>query len=417
MTDGGSGTGTIIAIVTGAPVPIQALLVSGSGPARMLRGISGQSMTVPTGTYWVQAVLPSPAGQCHMTDAEELVVQAGASCTVSFDGVAEPAADAIVIAPAPPPPSAPSGILSEGLSALGDLVGGAFMRLRRSPILMNAIVHGDLGQSVPAPGSTRPAALAPGSAPATLPTWRGQPVAVTETMPFLRVASAEREWLCVVPIVPGAVTTVSVALPDPSDAADFPLVSLRFADGGLDRLWQFANTRSIEEARALALLVMQDAGAATNVHAALACYVLLRVDWNERLLDFIRTRLEADPAQPDLWVGQAELLSRLGRHGEAARSLLRLGTCEPRWPLFRPGIEYAKRRLTSAMADGELPALAPAQAAIAAAAAMMDPTALVLVLRTRDPEATARDFYPARLTGYVDGSTSTTPSRPRGTAA
>ncbi len=375
-------SGTILAVTGTAAAPIEALRVSGSGPSRPLRGISGQPLVAAEGTYWVQTLVPDGATG-EMSDAEEVVGQAGAETRVLLRGAAEPQ----VAAPAeagPAPASRPGGHAMQ--SALAVITAAAAGMLRSIAALR--------------PGAASPSAGTPLAAPsAGLRRWTGDP-APPLTFPgrssMFAIAVDGREFLAVTPGAVGITTTATVTpkLSDTAGAPGFPSVGLLFGDPVLDQLWQFTAAGSMGLARVMADAVVQQGEAARGLHAALACYVLMRIGWDGDLLGFAATALRTTPHQPDLLVIKAELLARQGRHGDAASCLAALGTGSEPWPLLRPGIEYARKRICIALESESggagLTAVAPQ---IMLIAAMMDPGALNLVLRTADAERMAALLY------------------------
>ena len=227
-----------------------------------------------------------------------------------------------------------------------------------------------------------------------LPTWTqewpGETFALKNCPPFLRVKAGEHEFLCAVPMVPGETTTVAVSFAaDERDYQRWPVLTCRFSEPGMDRFWQFASARTMEEARVMARGVMGYGADASELAAAVACYVMLRLGAGEEVLQFARAVRGVRPQSPDMLVVEAEMLARTGDHERAGKVLGLLGSGAQPWPLLRPGIDYARQRVA------QQTRWSSASPVLAMLPRLMSPDSLSLVLRTPSARAAARVIYPA----------------------
>jgi hypothetical protein len=146
------------------------------------------------------------------------------------------------------------------------------------------------------------------------------------------------------PVEKSGKTTISWTIDQKSR---LPMVTYDFNDGSLNSFCDFIQNGQTVEARVLSRVLLQSEQLSAEssvrpLRATLGAYVLLRANEVDNL-DFLTTSLvESCGAVPDALAVRMEYLARMGKHDEAIKTLLQMP--EIGAPSFRSGFGYVADR-------------------------------------------------------------------------
>lgn len=329
-------------------LPIRVRTAAGTVVAE---GVSGREIKVPTGVYYVSAILPDGD---EVVSGEPVAVASGDVTEAVLDGFAQESAgngrlDAVLSSEAPAASQASSpglagDTLTERVSAQG------------APQLTAKRWRGDwLAEG----GGARDMWI--GSAGFT-----GEVFTLAEAEPLvlkrdfgsddvLVFDHGGRRTYCILPL-DECIACVGAARPDRAvevrwqSLPDGPMVTFASqVSPDMNAILDFVNHGLLAESRAVSVdLIMQGESAMSRpetslLQAVLGAYVLLRANRTEGLNQWIDRLIAIAPDMPDAYALKAETSARLGRHQEAIDAL-RLGRGKG-CPWFRSGLSYTLERL------------------------------------------------------------------------
>ncbi|MEZ2142237.1 hypothetical protein AAE026_08010 [Bradyrhizobium sp. DN5] len=146
------------------------------------------------------------------------------------------------------------------------------------------------------------------------------------------------------PVEKSGKTTISWSI---EQTSRLPMLTYDFNDGSLNSFCDFIQNGQAMEARVLSRVLLQseqlsEESSARPLRATLGAYVMLRANEVDNL-DFLTGSLvESCGAVPDVLAVRMEYLARMGKHDEAIKTLLQIP--EVGAPTFRSGLGYVADR-------------------------------------------------------------------------
>jgi hypothetical protein len=146
------------------------------------------------------------------------------------------------------------------------------------------------------------------------------------------------------PVEKSGKTAISWAIDQKSR---LPMLTYDFNDGALNSFCDFIQNGQTVEARVLSRVLLQSEQLSAEssvrpLRAALGAYVLLRANEVDNLDPLTASLVESSGAVPDVLAVRMEYLARMGKHDEAIKTLLQIP--EVGAPAFRSGFGYVADR-------------------------------------------------------------------------
>jgi hypothetical protein len=329
-------------------LPVRVRTASGTVVAE---GVSGREITVPTGVYYVSAILPDGG---EVVSGEPVSVAPGDVTEAVLErfeqrpaGSGRPDTALVFDAPAPPQASSPG------------LAGDAAIEPAAIPGTLQLTGKRWRGDWLAEGGGARDMLI--GSSGFT-----GEIFTLAEAEPLvlkrdfgnddvLIFDHDGRKTYCILPL-DECVACADAARGDRTiemcwrSSPDGPMISFASqVSPDMNAILEFVNHGLLAESRAVSVdLIMQGEAAMSRpetslLQAVLGAYVLLRANRTEGLDQWIDRLVAIAPGMPDAYALKAETCARLGRHQEAIDAL-RAGRGKG-CPWFRSGLSYMLERL------------------------------------------------------------------------